>query len=190
MNSHPDMRTQAYVKTKYGFNSARWAQFIAKDAYEKLYTVIKTIFTKMNLVNNSMKTAIVLPTLELIDAVNNSLSEDFPNAKIGVFTGELKKTEDRETALQSDVIITNDKMFDKAIDVPGLEVLINCVQFASDVKAQQMIGRLRKNLEPNKQSIMIDIGDLGFIETVRLFKSRSRFYKKVAKSIATINMNK
>ena len=190
MNSHPDMRTQAYVKTKYGFNSARWAQFIAKDAYEKLYTVIKTIFTKMNLVNNSMKTAIVLPTLELIDAVNNSLSEDFPNAKIGVFTGELKKTEDRETALQSDVIITNDKMFDKAIDVPGLEVLINCVQFASDVKAQQMIGRLRKNLEPNKQSIMIDVGDLGFIETVRLFKSRSRFYKKVAKSIATINMNK
>ena len=81
-------------------------------------------------------------------------------------------------------------MFDKAIDVPGLEVLINTVQFASDVKAQQMIGRLRKNVDPNKQSIMMDIGDLGFIETVRLFKSRSRFYKKVAKSIATINMNK
>jgi hypothetical protein len=53
----------------------------------------------MNLVNNSMKTAIVLPTLDLIDSVSKSLHEDFPKAKIGIFTGELKKTEDRESAL-------------------------------------------------------------------------------------------
>jgi hypothetical protein len=56
---------------------------------------------------------------------------DFKDISLGTFIGELKKEEDRLEALSKTFILTNDKMFDKAIDVPGLEVLINCVPFAS-----------------------------------------------------------
>ena len=77
-----------------------------------------------------------------------------------------------------------DKMFDKAIDVPGLAVLINCVPFASQVKAEQVIGRLR--YQSGKTCLMIDIGDFGFTECQRQYKLRKRFYKKHAKTISEI----
>ena len=76
-------------------------------------------------------------------------------------------------------------MFDKAIDIPDLEILINVVDFGSLVKTEQMIGRLRYH--EGKQSIYIDVVDNGFDECIAHSKIRKRFFKKHAKQIIEIN---
>ena len=184
MNSKPDMATQGSVRTRYGFSSAKWARYIEEDGYDAFYENLDLLLSKFKLIERGMKTAIVLPTINLIKKVEHDLLRDHPEISLGTFIGEMKGDK-RTEAREKTFILTNDKMFDKAIDVPGLEILINYVQFASSVKNEQLIGRLR--YQPGKIAMMVDVGDSGFTETLRQFKIRKRFYKKYAKSITEIN---
>jgi hypothetical protein len=89
------------------------------------------LIDRLKLRERDLKVAIVLPTIELIKKLNHDLLKNYKDISLGTFIGEIKKEEERKEALGKKFILTNDKMFDKAIDVPGLEVLINCVPFAS-----------------------------------------------------------
>ena len=184
INTKPSIQAQASVKTRYGFSSAKWASYITDEGYEEFYTELTELIKKLKLRERNLKVAIIFPTIELIKKVQKGMLRDFKDISLGTFIGELKKEEDRLEALSKTFILTNDKMFDKAIDVPGLEVLINCVPFASQVKAEQVIGRLR--YQSGKTCLMIDIGDFGFTECQRQYKLRKRFYKKHAKTISEI----
>lgn len=106
----------------------------------------------------------MLPTLSLIDKTKLFLEEKFPDTEIGTFIGSIKKAEDRLIELSKDIILTNDKIFDKAIDLPDLEILINYVQLSSQVKVEQIMGRLRNR--PGKISMLIDVHDSGFPDCV------------------------
>jgi superfamily II DNA or RNA helicase len=181
MNTKPSFDEKLAVKTKYGFNAARWSSYVEKDGYEFFIETLLEIFEKFELVKRKKKIAIMLPTISLIKKVRESLKD--VGLEIGVFIGEVKKDE-REEALKKPLILTNDKIFDKGIDVKDLEILINFVPLASIVKTEQIIGRLRYGEE--KVSILIDVTDFGFDECVRQFKLRRRFYKKKAKKIIEI----
>lgn len=181
INTLPSYAVTLSMKTKYGFSLQRWAKYILEDAF-KIYIddLIDNIIKKFGLIEREKKVAILLPTLELIDKTEAALKEEFPDIDIGKFIGTIKK-DDRSDALKHHFILTNDKMFGKAIDVPGLEILINYVQMASAVKTEQIIGRLRKI--DGKNSILFDITDTGFSELKHQLLARKRFYKKKAKKI-------
>ena len=185
MDTKPGLDEKLSVKTKYGFNSSRWAAYIEKGGYEFFWETIVDIFDKFKLKERDMKVAIMLPTINLIRKLESDL-KDKMSIDGGIFIGEVKK-EDRAKALESKVILTNDKIFDKGIDVKDLEVLINFVPFGSLVKTEQIIGRLRYG--EKKQSILVDVTDYGFEECVKQFKVRRRFYKKKAKKIVEIERN-
>jgi superfamily II DNA or RNA helicase len=181
MDTKPSFDEKLSVKTKYGFNSSRWASFVEEKSYEILWQTIHDIFEKFKLKERNLKVAIMLPTINLIKKVKESFEQEA--MEVGVFIGEVKKDQ-RVLALQKKIILTNDKIFDKGIDVKDLEVLINFVPFGSLVKTEQVIGRLRYG--ENKSSILIDIVDYGFEECIRQFKLRRRFYKKKAKKLIEI----
>jgi superfamily II DNA or RNA helicase len=183
MNTHPDIDTQASVRTKYGFSAALWAQYIMNGGYDYFLQTIEDIITKFNLIERKKKVAIMLPTIELIKKLKQDLLKNHPDMNIGTFIGEIKK-EDRLAELSKQFILTNDKIFDKAIDVEDLEILINFVPLGSLVKTEQIMGRIRNG--PNKVCLLIDITDYGFQECIREFKIRKRFYKKKAKKIIEI----
>jgi len=181
IDSKPSIEEKLSVKTKYGFNSSRWASFIESNSYEILLEIIRLIFDKFQLKNRDKKVAIMLPTISLIKKLEKDLRE--LELDPGMFIEEVKKT-DREEALKKKVILTNDKIFDKGIDVKDLEVLINFVPLGSIIKTEQIMGRLR--YKKNKSSILIDITDKGYEECIRQMKIRRRFYKKRAKQIIDI----
>jgi len=185
MDSKPSLEEKLAVKTKYGFNSARWASSLETASYEIFFDNLKAIFDNFKLKERNKKVAIMLPTINLIRKVEKDLNE--LGYETGVFIGEVKKSE-REEALKKAIILTNDKIFDKAIDVKDLEILINFVPFGSVVKTEQIMGRLRYGKE--KLSILIDVTDVGYEETVRQMKLRKRFYKKKAKKLIEINNSK
>ena len=184
IDSKPPIEWKAKIKTKYGFSSSRWADYICNHSYETLIDDINFLFTKLKLIERNKKVAIMLPTIELIKKVKSDLEILFPEIDIGEFIGEIPKQK-RLEQLNKKFILTNDKIFDKAIDVSDLEVLINYVQIGSQVKTEQIIGRLRYG--ENKASILVDVADFGFDETIKQFKLRRRFYKKKAKSILELN---
>lgn len=184
MDTKPSMEDKLRVRTKYGFNSARWANNIESTSYEILLENIIDIFKKFKLKERELKTAIMLPTISLIKMIEKDMTE--LGYETGMFIGEVKKS-DRAEALKKPIILTNDKMFDKGIDVKDLEVLINFVPFGSKVKTEQIMGRLRYG--KNKKSILIDVTDIGYDENIRQMKLRKRFYKKRTKEIIEIEKN-
>lgn len=178
-DSYPNIEEKLSVKTRYGFSASRWAEYILDSGYEKFYEHVSMLIKKLGLIERKKKTFIILPTLALIQQLKTDLEKEY-KIDVGTFIGELKK-EKRWDEAKKMLVLTNDKIFDKAIDIPDLEVLINCVPFASAVKNEQVMGRLR--YKEGKSSILIDITDFGFTECIRQMKTRKRFYKKKAKKI-------
>ena len=183
-DSKPTIDEKFSVKSKYGFSSAKWAANLQGDSFEFLDEAIKDIFARLKLVERDKKVAIMLPTLKLIEMVKQQFNDQ--GLEVGTFIGEIKANK-RKEELDKKIILTNDKIFDKGIDVKDLEVLINFVPFASDVKTEQIMGRLRK-IE-GKTSLFIDVTDIGYEECVKQYKLRKRFYKKRAKKLIEIEKN-
>jgi len=183
MDSKPSLAEQISVKTKYGFSAGKWASLLEKNSYEIFWDVIINIFETLKLKERGKKIAIMLPTISLIKKLQKDLVDNL-KLDVGLFIGEVKEA-DRKEALQKNVIITNDKMFGKAIDVQDLEILINFVPFGSDVKTEQIMGRLRYG--EDKLSILIDVTDIGYTSCVNQMKLRKRFYKKNVKKLIEID---
>jgi len=180
-DSKPTIDEKFSVKSKYGFSTSKWASHLQGDSYEFLDEAITEIFKKFDLIKRGKKTAIMLPTLKLIDMVKDSFNQK--GIEVGTFIGDVK-TDKRKDELDKNIILTNDKMFGKGIDVKDLEVLINFVPFGSDVKTEQIMGRLR--YKEKTPVVLIDVTDVGYIECVKQFKLRRRFYKKRAKKLIEI----
>lgn len=187
MNSNPSIDIKAGCRTKYGFSVGKWSNYMSTDGYETILETISDIMTKFKLVERDKKTAILFPTIDLIKKVKDDLIYLYPDIDIGMFIGEFKG-EKREEQKNRKFILTDDKMFDKAIDIPDLEIMINFVDFGSLVKTEQTLGRLRYH--EGFSSIYIDVVDYGFDECIRHSKIRKRFYKKHAKNIIEINKKK
>jgi len=185
MDSKPTFEEKLSVKTRYGFNTPKWASILETTGYDIFLENLKAIFDNFKLKERGKKVAIMLPTLSLIEKVRNDLTT--LGYDLGIFIGSVKE-KDRREALTKPFILTNDKIFDKAIDVKDLEILINFVPFGSIVKTEQIMGRLRYGKE--KLSILVDITDIGYEECVKQMKLRKRFYKKKAKKIIEINQTK
>lgn len=183
MDTKPSLDDRIACRTQYGFSSAKWASYICSDGYEHFLQTVEEIFKTFNLIERKKKTAIMLPTIELIEKLKTDLEDLHQGIDIGTFIGKVAKNK-RTEELEHMFILTNDKIFDKAIDVKDLEILINFVPFGSLVKTEQIMGRLRDR--EGYSSILIDVTDFGFDECVRQSKLRKRFYKKHAKKIVEI----
>lgn len=187
MNSKPGLDVKASCRTQYGFSIGKWAAYLTEDGYEYVLETVVGIIDSLGLIKRKKKTAILFPTIALIKKVKDDLEIQYPGIDIGLFIGETKAKE-RENEKSRSFILTDDKMFGKAIDIPDLEVVINFVDYGSLVKTEQTIGRLRRH--EGKSSVYVDVVDNGFDECVKHSKIRKRFYKKNAKSITEINVEK
>lgn len=179
-NSQPPFEVQAAVKTAHGFNMGRWSNYLEGDGYDSFIESLENLIVRFKFKERDKKVAVMLPSIELIKKTKTSISHLYNENEIGMFIGEIKKA-DRLKELEKPIFLTNPKIFDKAIDVPNLEVLINYASYSSNVKIEQIIGRLRNR--PGKSSIFIDAADVGFKEIREHLKIRKRFYKKHAKEI-------
>lgn len=187
MHTHPTVEDKMSIRTRYGFSQAKWAKYAATDGYEFLLETLVNIFEKWKFHEKKLKTVIMLPTIELIKKLKEDLTEALGGMDIGTYIGEIKK-EKREAELDKMLILTDEKIFGKAMHVEDLEVLINCIPTGSEVIIEQIIGRIR--YKEGNEAIVIDVTDYGFDECIKQFKLRRRFYKKKAKKVINIIIEK
>lgn len=180
-NSEPSESTKAWTKTQYGFSIPRWASHLMENN-DKVFDTLDEVIETLGLIKNDVQFAVVLPTIELIDAVKDHLTQK--GHDVGLFISRVHKDK-RAEELSKNIILTNDKMFDKAVDLPSLDALINFITMSSTVKLEQLMGRLR--YREGKESVYIDVIDQGFDTTRKHLTIRKRFYKKYkAKKIIEI----
>lgn len=181
-DSKPSQNQRMAVKTQYGLSTPRWSDYIEGEAYDIFYENLHKLLTSMKVLERKKKTVMMLPKISFIKKLELDLANDFL-VDVGVYIGE-KSADEKADALTKPLILTNDKIFEKGIDLPDLEVLINAVPFSSTTKLEQIIGRLRYG--ENKSSIYIDMADVGFPQIVNQLKIRKTFYRKNAKRIIEI----
>lgn len=187
-NSNPDVKEQFSMINKYGFDGNKWSKYIINDNKIKEFTdillKILNIFLKKN---DKHKIAILFHTINGVDLLKDIISNEYQNLIVNKFDSTIKDQEERNNILtNSDIIITTDKSFGKALDIDGLDILINTVPFSSAVITEQIMGRLRKI--PDKKVYFVDMVDIGFKNCVNQIKSRLNIYNKKAKDISIVNI--
>jgi ERCC4-related helicase len=184
MNTRPSDKQKVNMKTNHGFSIPRWASYIENEKYDVLKNMLEYILDeRLKLHENDYKTAIVFPTISLIEKVYDDLN-DTKYGSIGKFIGSVPKKK-RLDELKHKLILTNDKMLGKGLDDSywdgDLEVMINFVPMSSHVKLEQLIGRLR--YKKGKKHLFVDVTDKGFVQTKNQLRKRKTFYNKKAKTI-------
>jgi hypothetical protein len=162
------------------FSGIKWASCITDPAcYQYYEKALFGLIDKFGLITRNKKFFIMLPTLDLINKTAESIKNHYhitPN----LFVGSVDPDE-RKKALSGRIVITDEKMLGKGLNVLDLDALVNFVQYGSTIMAKQIMGRLR-NIEGHNH-IFFDITDTGYTSCMRLQKSRLRFYRFNVKSI-------
>jgi len=176
-NSHPTTQDIMGMSNNHGFDSNAYNDYLLenKDAF---FPLVEDLITQFFEKDNESKIAVVVNCNNMIQELHDYLSEIFPEKSIGRFCGLIPNKKERFKELDKDIILTTLRGFNMAIDVYGLNVLINTVSFSSETLIKQLCGRLR--YIPNKKSWFIDFLDTGFSQCV----SHRRFRKKFLKNIA------
>ena len=192
IDSKPSEADRLACTNKYGFNLIAYSNYILEKKYDYFYDkVINTILLGVILKNGkkNRKTAILFSLKSLMNKFAYDLVENLNNKgldyKIGLLSEDTKK-DDKEEVLSSDIIITTDKSFGKGIDVSNLECVICVVPTSSEVKATQMLGRLRE--VPDREVYYFDIVDNGFQKIKNQTYKKMKVYREKAKSLHTFNL--
>lgn len=162
------------------FSGVKWADFIVTpECYPNYEKALFSLIDQFGLIVRGKKFFIMCPTIELIKKTQESINKHY-HIEPSLFIGEAD-TEEREKALKSRIVITNEKMLGKGLNVLDLDALINFVQYGSPIMAKQIMGRLR-NI-PGHNHLMFDITDAGYPDCERLQKARLKFYRFNAKEV-------
>ena len=135
---------------------------------------------------NKKQTVIYLPTIELIEKTVESLEEHYPDIDVGMYVGKIPENK-RLDVLKQQFIVTNEKIFGRAMDVETLEFVITYLPLSSPIITEQILGRLRYH--EGKLQVLIDMTDGGFQECKTQSYSRKRVYKQKAKIIKEFNLD-
>lgn len=186
IDSRPSYSDTQKVLSKYGFSIPLWSNYISDKRYSYFIRSLDKLIKTLRLDERNRKVAFMFPTIRLIEAVKEHMIKAYPTIQIGTFIAKVDK-DVRYFELQKQFIITDDKIFDKAIDIPDLEVLINFVPLTSTVKLEQIIGRLR-DVE-GRAHVYVDIADYGFPQCRRQQDLRKRYYIKKADKVFDMDID-
>ena len=174
-----EVKKEVEEKTRHGFNIPAYCNYIFDEKWDEFFDVIVTNLKKLY-AKKILKTAIIFKKNDMIERFYDQALAIFPKAKITKFYKSPKEDKIKEI-FQGDIILTNDKSFGTAVDVPNLRIMVNTSPFSSDVVAEQLSGRLREI--KGKKVVFVDIADEGFPKTKNQRKRRLTSFKKLSTQI-------
>lgn len=185
INTFPKQYVKYVCKTKNGFSSIIYENFIFKNNRNKLYffLICKYIVDRMLKNDKESRILIVMNTKNNINEIVNMFKKE--NIKCGVFTSDLDG-ESKQKELYKNVILSTIKSSGSGLNIKNLRVIINFVQFKSNVLLHQLFGRLR--YIDGKALFFFNIVDEGFEDIVRQNVYRQSFFSKKSKDVSDIKL--
>ena len=176
-NSHPTPQQVTACKNAYGLDRIKYIDYITKQP--SFYYMMRII---MDLVLKCKgKVLMYIGTNEAILRLYHWICTEYPEllGDVGIYTSLVnsdKKFNEREKRL----ILSTTKSAGVGEDISGLKMTIVVAEpFKSSVIARQTLGRTR-----DKDTMYIELVDIGFMYTKRYYTDKLATFKKYAQDIS------
>lgn len=187
INSRITPQMRAKVIGYAGMTGASYGRYaFLDDPNQSAYNTILQLLEKVK--NVEGKTLIFIPLIEAVDEVVKKLKKDWPDKTVGAYHSKVPSDE-KESALKKDIIVTTIKSCGTGRDIPGLRSVICCEPIASKVLAEQLIGRLRPYSE-DKDTYFFDVCDVCIPHINWWWKARYKKIQSLVKDTIYLNMDK
>lgn len=181
-DSRPNYDDRSHVRGRYGLDKNKYIDYlIGTDIF---YNVLLFM---INYVDKGEGKLLALFTKnDAIATVQEFLQKEYKGDRTVAVYNSLVSDEDKQTALQSGLILSTPKSLGTGSDIPKLRYNIVTEPYSSTVSAEQYAGRLREYAE-DKFTVHIELIDNGFPEVLAMYKKRLKVFKKKCAKIVQIN---
>lgn len=186
-STDPSPAVISACRNHYGLDRNKYMDItINNERFQKMAVIaLNMAINKMNQFGDDAQCMIYIGLNRAIETFSNYIVDLVPQMKdnIGIYTS-VSSPEEKQIARNKKFIITTTKSAAACVDIDNLRVVIvMCEPFASDITAQQSIGRLRKS-----DTLYIELVDTGFKQIQRFYSNKLPVFKKYAKSITKKNV--
>lgn len=183
-NSFPGIDVQSYMTTNTGFNKQRYADY--ESNCDEFYNAL--IYAVKYFKQQDGKILILSTKIDLVEKITNLLNTEFDDISVASYHSKLSD-EEKEKAMQADIISTTPKSAGTGTDIKGLRTVIMCEAYSSHVQADQVSGRLRE-FSDKDSTFYVELVDMGFRKVYAMYKSRLPVFKKKCAKLLSIDLTK
>lgn len=143
------------IKTRYGPSLAKYGEYLlaedgARDEFIDAYAF--ALFWLLKFRRDGGKILVICITKEFAKELRDITKSMFPYLSTGLFIGSGK---DKNKELDNDIIFSTTKSMGTGSEFKNHQLTINTITYASDVMADQISGRIRK--QNNRKAIYCEL---------------------------------
>ena len=168
------------IKTRYGPSLAKYGEYLlAEDGAKEEFVdaFLFTLFWMQQLRRDGGKILVICITVEFAKTLLDITKSIFPYLTYGLFVGSDKN---KNKELDNDVIFSTTKSMGTGSEIQNHQLTINTITYSSDVMADQISGRIRK--QSNRKGIYCEIVNIENRVAVNHYRKREQFLIAKAKN--------
>ena len=181
-NSRPTPQQISYCRNMYGLDRMRYIDYVTKQpAFYEMMVIIMDLVTKCK-----GRVLMYIGTNDGILRLYHWIGTNYPEylGDIGIFTSLLPK-EAKMKEKEKKLILTTTKSAGLGEHIPGLKMTIVVAEpFKSEIIARQTLGRTR-----DKNTIYIELVDLGFKYTRKFYNDKLKIFNKYATDVSDTHID-
>ena len=168
------------IKSRYGPSLAKYGDYLladdgAKDEFLDAY--IYSLYLLLQFRRNNGKILVICITIEFAKEMQKITKEIFPYLSSGLFVGSGK---DKNKELDNDIIFSTTKSMGTGSEIVNHQLTINTITYASEIIADQISGRIRK--QENRKAIYCEIVNINHKVAREHYQKREPYLIKKAKN--------
>lgn len=177
------------IKTRYGTSLSKYAEYLlaedgAKDEFVEAF--IFSIYFLLQLRKDCGKFLVICSTVDFIEKLSKITKSIFPYLSIGKFIGSGKE---KNKELDNDIVFSTIKSMGTGSEIKNHQFTINVTTYASDVLADQVMGRLRKTENKDRKPIYCELVNIKHPVASKHYKEREPILRKKAKDGVLLTMD-
>ena len=177
--STPSYEWLKAIKTRYGTSLNKYGEYLlaedgARDEFIDAFTYALYLLQQFRRRNG--KILVIGITIEFCKELQRITDITFPYLKTGLYVGA--KSKEKQKELDADVIFSTTKSMGTGADIDNAQILINTLTYSSEITANQIPGRIRK--QENRKGIYCEIVNIAHEVARKHYYEREKFLKKKA----------
>ena len=178
--STPTYEQLKSIKTRYGTSLAKYGEYLldpegARDEFIDAYTF--ALYLLLRFRRRGGKILVLGITIDFCKQLQNITKQIFPYLTTGLFVGSKSKEKNKE--LDADIIFSTIKSTGTGADIFNHQLTINTLTYSSEIMANQISGRIRK--QEGRKGIYCEIVNIAHEVARKHYREREPYLKKKAK---------
>lgn len=177
--SKPSIQWERRIKTKYGPSLQKYGDYLlAEDGAreEFLNAYLFTLFWLLKFRRQGGKILVICITIDFAKELKKITEDVYPYLSTGLFVGSGK---DKNKELDNDIIFSTTKSMGTGSEIKNHQLTINTITYSSEVMADQISGRIRK--QSGRKGIYCEIVNMAHKVARDHYAKREKFLQLKAK---------